>query len=196
MSAVEDRKEIEELLPFFVNGTLQPDERARVETALAEDQDHSADAVWLEALRAQVQVDLPANSPGEFGLARLMRDVDREAAQTIPVQRRFAPALWGALAASVVAVAFVMSGILGVGEPTFEQASGAQVDEGISVIFQPGLDVESLSVAVHDLGLVIVDGPSAMGVYRVAPIEGEDLATLAEALQARADLFEFVESLE
>ena len=195
MSAVEDRKLVEELLPFWVNGTLAEDEAAFVESEVARDAGLASDAGILNRLREQIKSDELANSPGEFGLARLMRDVELEG-KSSAANSRFAPAIWGALAASVVAVAFVMSGLFDSNDPTFEQASGDIAGGSVSVIFQPELAAEDLSLAIYDLGLVIVDGPSALGVYQLAPIEAVDLVQVSADLNRRSDLFEYVEIVE
>ena len=196
MSASAERNEIEELLPFYVNGTLSKPERDLVEEALADDDRLEADKAWVSALRNEVRADSEIRSPGAFGLARLMRDVEKVSPAVAATRSRPSPVLWGALAASVVAVAFVLSGILGVDAPGYEQASGAPVGESVGVIFNSDVDAGTLSAAVYDLGLVVVDGPSALGVYQVAPVEGGDLASLAEMLASRHELFEYVETVD
>lgn len=78
------REELELLLPFHANGTLEGEELAALEAALAEDSDLAAELELLRTIRSGMQADDEIRSPGEFGLARLMRDVEREAAEHGP----------------------------------------------------------------------------------------------------------------
>ena len=71
------RDEISALLPFLANGTLEGDERAEIEAALAEDAALQAELRALRAIRATMQAE-ESFSPGEMGLARLMRGVEAE----------------------------------------------------------------------------------------------------------------------
>jgi hypothetical protein len=66
------------LVPFHVNGTLSPDEAAAVQAWLDADDMALSDVEALAAIRAAMQADLVC-SPGEFGLDRLLREVDRPA---------------------------------------------------------------------------------------------------------------------
>ena len=47
----ENRRRIEELLPFYLNGTLNDDERAEVEAALAEDKTLRWELEFLEGVQ-------------------------------------------------------------------------------------------------------------------------------------------------
>ena len=79
-----DRQELSELLPFYLNGTLDGDERARVEAGLAEDEALRADLEFLKVVQAETLARDAGTSPGDFGLARLVRDIDIERGQTAP----------------------------------------------------------------------------------------------------------------
>ncbi|MEC8196124.1 MAG: hypothetical protein VX228_07375, partial [Pseudomonadota bacterium] len=73
------RDEISALLPFLANDTLEGAERAEVEAAVAADAALQAELTALQAIRQQMQADQEAAySPGEVGLARLMRLVEAE----------------------------------------------------------------------------------------------------------------------
>ena len=64
--------QIHELLAFRANGTLEGEDLATVEAALAADADLRAELAALTAIRATMQAE-EVQSPGDFGLARLMR---------------------------------------------------------------------------------------------------------------------------
>ena len=68
---------IHELLAFRANGTLEGEDLATVEAALDADADLRAELAALTAIRSTMQAE-EVQSPGDFGLARLMRDVEAE----------------------------------------------------------------------------------------------------------------------
>ncbi|MEL6204908.1 MAG: hypothetical protein AAFR47_06310 [Pseudomonadota bacterium] len=73
------QNEIEALLPFLANGTLEGSERTAVEGAVAADPKLDLELSALRAVRERMRAEEIQHSPGTFGLARLMRDVEREA---------------------------------------------------------------------------------------------------------------------
>ena len=70
--------EIEALLPFLANGTLDGDELQEVTAAVAADPQLAFQLAALRGIRDTMQSEGVGSSPGEFGLARLMRDVRSE----------------------------------------------------------------------------------------------------------------------
>ncbi len=108
---------LETLLPFYANGTLETDERAAVQAALAEDPDLRAELQALTAIRSTMQAE-EVQSPGDFGLARLMRDVEADAAETSPQQTRNVVSItrlrvWQAAAMILLAVGLTQVGMQG-----------------------------------------------------------------------------------
>ena len=59
MPDTEERRRLEELLPFYVNGTLDPEETRHLEAALAEDASLRAELAFVQALRGVVQEERP-----------------------------------------------------------------------------------------------------------------------------------------
>lgn len=165
------RDEIEALLPFLANGTLEGAERAEVEAAVAADPGLAADLAALRAARVSMQAD-DVQSPGEFGLARLMREVGRDDAPTAanlarpPLLRR--AAFWQAAAAILLAAVLVL-GLSPEGE-NYELAGADDAD--FIVTFAPDATEEALRLLLLDAGVEIVAGPSALGLYRLAVLPG------------------------
>lgn len=183
------RDEIEALLPFYANGTLAGAERAAVEAALAEDAGLRGDLAALRAVRETMQAE-PVQSPGEFGLARLMREIDRDsAAAPPPAQGRGVSGLWRVAAVLALALALgqlVWSGLQPApGEGPAVTLAGGE-GPGFLLGFAPGTTEAALRELLLDLDLVIVDGPTAVGFYRVVPGDPDtaDLAALRAALAA------------
>lgn len=168
--------DIRELLPFWVNGTLEGDDLARVKAAVAASGDLRAEAEALRALRARIKARPQDQSPGEMGLARLMRAIDRDSATNGAAaglgQRGDLRAVSGLLAASA-AIAAVLASALTLAltrpaEPVYEQASANDPGAVLTVTFHPEATEAAISALLLEKGLVIVDGPSALGLYRLA----------------------------
>jgi hypothetical protein len=67
----------DELLPFYVNGTLSADDRSWVETYLSEHPVARAELQWYESLQTKLREDVPAVS-SEVGLERAMQRIRTE----------------------------------------------------------------------------------------------------------------------
>lgn len=211
-----DRDEIELLLPFQANGTLSPEDEAELAEWLARDADLAEEAEALAAIRADMQAE-PVQSPGEFGLARLMREVARdEATGTNPpplAQARHRPWLWQA-AAVVAMTAFLGQTIVTWDRSQggfefsqdgreFSMASGANgvvmsrppseavFASGLIVAFVPSATEAEIRDLLLSLDLEIVSGPSSLGLYQVA---GTDIAAARVALAAAPQIVESVEN--
>lgn len=204
-----DRDEIELLLPFQANGTLSPEDEAELAEWLARDAGLAEEAEALAAIRADMQAE-PVQSPGEFGLARLMREVARdEATGTNPpplAQARHRPWLWQA-AAVVAMTAFLGQTIVTWDRPEggreFSMASGANgvvmsrppseavFASGLIVAFVPSATEAEIRDLLLSLDLEIVSGPSSLGLYQVA---GTDIAAARVALAAAPQIVESVEN--
>jgi anti-sigma factor RsiW len=191
-----NRTEIEALLPFYVNGTLRGDERASVEAALDDDARLRDEAAALGHIRQSMRDIDMGHTPGEFGLARLMRDIDRAAPVRQPAVRRQSALLpWGLAAAAAVALVAVGLGRFGFEESApYTQASGGADETFLTLAFQPEASQAQVSDLLLEYGLVIVDGPSAIGLYRVDPGQGRDLAALAAELRDREEVIESVDT--
>ncbi|RMA41849.1 zf-HC2 domain-containing protein [Rhodophyticola porphyridii] len=182
----------EELLPFYVNGTLDAAERAEVDAALADSADLRAELEVLTALRKQMQAE-EVESPGEFGLARLMRDVDRdgpassapgeEPGNVVPIRRL---RIWQIAAALVLAIGLAQSVILlnAPGDPGFELASGGAAGADFVVGFAPDATEAQIRALLLNAGVEISAGPSALGLYELAVLDETGIQAAEEMLLA------------
>lgn len=178
-----------ELLPFLANETLEAEERAALEALVADDAEMQAELAALRAIRDTMQAEDAGFSPGEIGLARLMRDVETEAPapQITPPMKR--PVLWQIAAAFLLAVvvgqAFVMTQNADTGG--LELAGGT--DAAFEITIVPDAAESEIRALLLDAGVEIVAGPSALGIYQLSPIEGVTDAD-ARGILAASDLIE------
>ena len=76
----------DELLPFYVNGTLEPTDREWVDAYLREHPKSAAELQWYRSLQDTMQRDAPAVS-AEVGLDKVMARIRAERAPTrVPAQ--------------------------------------------------------------------------------------------------------------
>lgn len=190
-AAANQTTDIRELLPFFVNGTLEGDERAAVEAAIESESALFFEAEEMRTLRDAMHERPQEVSPGGFGLARLNREINQTTRHRR--QRRVAASLAAMAAVAVfAAVAVVSLGPVGP-DDAFIQASGETDVPAFTVTFQPDATEADISAALGAYDLTIVDGPSAVGLYRLAAPEGADLAAIGAALEARPQVFDMVD---
>jgi hypothetical protein len=184
------RAEIEALLPFLVNGTLDGPERDDVEAALDADPDLRAQYHALVAIRDQMRGEEMDYSPGDIGLARLMRSIDVEGSGTAaspppvaaPATR---PMPWRIAAAVLLAVVLAQGVMLMRGDSVGGYELAGENRAVLQAAVRPDTPEAALRAALLQAGVEIVGGPSALGLYALAPVD-----PAASAAEARAALLE------
>ncbi len=175
------RDEISALLPFLINETLEPEERAEVMAAVSSDPALEAEVEALRGIRESMQNE-DTFSPGEMGLARLMRDIKSEFAtlQVASAKRSF---IWPAIAATLLAVVLGQ----GVFQMQTDNSGGYQLagdeDAAIVVIFQPEATEQSIRALMLSAGVEIVSGPSALGRYGLELVEDAAIDEVLNSLK-------------
>jgi hypothetical protein len=86
------KSRFDELLPFYVNGTLAEADRAFVELYLREHPQAAAELKWYEALQTKLRSDVPPVS-SEVGLERALRRIHTEGPVPQQARRAAAPSL-------------------------------------------------------------------------------------------------------
>ncbi|MCB2129194.1 MAG: hypothetical protein KDE03_08990 [Rhodobacteraceae bacterium] len=183
---VDTRLRAIELLPFHVNGSLSAEERAGVENLLATDEDARRQHEQLVGLRRVIQAEETGPTPGEFGLARLKSAIDSERR----VRR------WqGLVAASVAGLAVagaIAYAVLPGGEPVYVQAGASAGHPLLVIAFRPDAPQGAVSELLVDNDVVIVDGPSALGLYHAALPDARPGGDVLQALRSASSLVESV----
>ena len=197
---------LELLLPWYVNGTLEAEERQQVEAYLERNSDARDEVALLRELRQQVKDEKIENSPGELGLQRLKREIkqagaqpggaDRMTGRTVTVASFWRP-LAVAACLAVVVQAGVMIGLGGWPGSDVEIASGTVglTAPVLQVTFEPSATEQEIRDVLQSAGASIADGPTALGIYNLRLVDAgttsvdEALATL----RSRADVVTFAE---
>ncbi len=190
------REEIEALMVFLSNDTLAESEREAVESAIAKDSQLQTELEVLRSMRTKMKNEMPQTTPGEFGLMRLMREIDKEPqqhAQAAPANSRF----WKIATAAVVAL-FAIQSVVILTNPRYniELAGGGndrQSGPALLVAFSEGATEGDIRALLLELDLVIVDGPSALGLYTLAAKDDAARGVALTRLKGAQSLIDSVE---
>lgn len=173
-------EQAQQLLPWYVNGTLETDEAAMVEAHLAECAECRADLAAEQVLAREVAA-LPLDV--EHAWSMLSDRIDaagppRRLVEPVPFLRRKVAIGWalGGPLAAAAAVAFAVVVVPGAPSPAGEtyRALGSAptaAPGNALVMFKPDARDSDLRAALIKAGARIVDGPTASGAYvvRIAP---------------------------
>jgi len=173
-------EQAQQLLPWYVNGTLEPDDRAMVEAHLAECVECRADLAAEQVLARDVAA-LPLDVEHAWSMLSERIDAEgppRRLAEPVPFLRRKVAMGWalGGPLAAAAAVAFAVMVVPGAPSPAGEtyralgSAPTAQPGNAL-VMFRPDARDVDLRSALTKAGARVVDGPTATGAYvvRIAP---------------------------
>lgn len=175
-----DRRELEELLPAYVNGSLDAATASAVATAVAEDPALADEVRFLAALRDHLQAADTGTAPGAMGWQRLRRSLDRQP-QTMAWSRLWRPA--AAVAAALVIA--IQAGLLWQAqaptEPAYVPLAAATAGQ-IQIRFAPTATAAEIRNLLAAVGLDIVSGPGAAGVYRLRLVGDAGEADITAAI--------------
>ena len=166
----------DELLPWFVSGTLADEERHEVEQHVASCLTCQQEITLLERIRTQVKAT-PTQSPGEAGLTRFLREVHEEQAVTrAPAE----PPSWGwrtGLAIAASFIIFIQAGLLidvwFLSKPILPLAGPQAQSSVLQITFEPSVTEAQIRQTMDQIHATFIDGPSSLGIYRVR-IEGAE----------------------
>lgn len=177
-------RQTQELLPWYADGTLEPDEHALVEAHIAECADCRADLESDRSLRLQI-ADMSTGL--ERGWAAMREKIDaapqQRPARAVPFLRRPIAVGW-ALAAQLVAATLILAMMLPASRPTAEPAyhvlgsDPTAVSGNIIVLFKPDTTEGDMRAALVQTNARLVDGPTASGAYVLHVPEGNRPAVL------------------
>jgi anti-sigma factor RsiW len=165
----DEHERMSELLPWYVNATLDPGEAAQVERHLTFCADCRKESERLQAV-ADVQEEAWRPSPAHF--ARIMTRIEAPSFwqrrvswfKQTPRPVRFAFALQTVALVALVAVVALRPKVF---ETLSRPPAAASSRARLHVVFASDLSEEGLRRLLQGAQAIIVDGPSADGVYTV-----------------------------
>lgn len=155
----------DELLPWYVNGTLAGSERQEVAAHLQGCERCRQEVAWLQSLHTRVKADA-ASSPGELGLHRLLREAKAQKSAARQPRQWWRPAL-AAAAIVIVIQSAVLINFLNRPAPIVPLGGPAAAGVVLQVKFAPDATEAQIRKLLQKTGATIVDGPGALGVYRL-----------------------------
>lgn len=182
------RDELESLLPFYVNGTLEGDDLAAVERWLRDDPEAQAALAEAESEFSETLAVNEAIRPPADALSRFSKALD---AQAGPVRAASSPSLLASLmgrfmaipagvawAAAAIAIGFILvqSALQPGGRgPDFEVAGsedGTATMPFALVSFKPDAKMADITAFLADNRATILSGPAAGSIFKVGiPVE-------------------------
>ncbi|HEX5262300.1 MAG TPA: zf-HC2 domain-containing protein [Phenylobacterium sp.] len=195
-------REVQELLPWYLNGQLDPAEEDRVRAHLSVCAECQAEVRFQERLGPEI-AHLPLNVEHSWSRMRRMVEADRAPAgrprpepgwggrswAPIGVAWRTAP-LWGVGALTGALLVAVVAYSPPFGATAQYHALGARVTPtsgNVMVIFRPDTPERSLRGALLAIHARLVDGPTEADAYVLSVPAPEREAALA-ALRARPEV--------
>jgi Putative zinc-finger len=179
-----DHREAWELIPWVVNATATEQERALVHAHLADCADCTSEFRFQSELRTAVLGTSTPVADASASFLKLSARLDSAPAATATYRRRFAAFTGRRTLLAVVALEAVcvigLSTALSVRGPTLGVAAYRTLGAGaefprhatIRAVLDPALSLSELQAMLAELQLQIVAGPSAAGVFSLAPEAG------------------------
>lgn len=176
-AATREHAVIQELLPFFINGTLSELERARVVRHVTGCSNCRAALDEERRLLQWMRAAPDRASDAQAAWKRLARAVETESRSR---ERWLRPAqAWSVGLAAAAAVLLLLTPVVvvdpesrnGAYRTLSSEATDARVGGTIRAVFVPRATVGDIENLLAGTGCKIVSGPSPRGVYTLAPSE-------------------------
>ncbi|VAX09734.1 hypothetical protein MNBD_GAMMA26-1184 [hydrothermal vent metagenome] len=194
MTDTTQKETTDKLLPWYINNTLSSEEKVEVIAYLeAGGKEAEAELQLLQKIAEQSQQNCNMPSPGELGWKRLQRQIRAEGRENVAVQSKgsgltwYRPALAAALAIIVVQGAFLLDNKSGSDGDLYQPLSASQAQTPLlQVQFSPATTAQQVREVLRAAKVNIVDGPSAVGIYRLQATPATLVATQAAAKKLNA----------
>jgi hypothetical protein len=195
----------DELLPFYVNGTLNEADRAWVDAYLREHPDADAELRWTDSLQRKLRDDVPAVS-SEVGMERALKRIHSEGPLPMRARRAAAPSLADKLReffaslvpqpmlkpalAGALAVVFVQAVVIANLADEVDEASeiramqGSVIEKGpyLKVNFKPDAREADIRLLLVEINGSLKAGPGQLGDYFVSVPEAQ-IAAVTQKLE-------------
>lgn len=159
-----------ELLPWFVNETLSTEDQHTVEQHLEACRQCQQEIALLQKMRTQVK-KIRTESPGEFGLNRLLRTVRNDRTATEASQQTSSQWWKTGFAIAASLIIFVQSGLLidtwYISKPMIPLSGPQEHGLVLQVSFTPTTTEAQIREVITAIHGRFIDGPSSLGIYRI-----------------------------
>jgi len=188
-----NHEKVWEILPWYVNGTLEGHEHELVARHILRCQSCADEVARCQSIAAAVRsAEEAARTPSPEQLARLMERIDRGSTSAAPQRWRLGVREWiekirltfqetpslfrWALAAETAAIVLLAAAIIFQGSigPSFYRTlsdPGKGLEPGrvrVQVVFADDITEREIRTVLSSIGATIVAGPTPMAVYTVA----------------------------
>ncbi|QPH54077.1 hypothetical protein [Pontivivens ytuae] len=186
-----------ELIPWYVNGSLPPEEMEAVEERLATSEEFAAEVAVQRRLAEKMATVDPFEAPSSQSWEKLRAQIEADNKARTPQKDAggWLRGFRGGLLPAGLAVAAFLALIILVApvEDGFRTLTSGGAEAETAIRFQPvaGLDADRLAQILASYGLELIAGPSEAGVYTAVPAdgaEGTDLETLSETLMTAPEI--------
>ncbi|MEM9011411.1 MAG: hypothetical protein AAGE18_09295 [Pseudomonadota bacterium] len=176
----------EDELLNYARGLATPDLSARIEAAMMEDRAFGAEIAVMRGLGPALKEAETGPAQTDLGWRRLEAAIRREGAGAPSSASRRPAMLWRAAAIVLGMVALGQAAYLAreatVGAPAYDTATSVAEDHVLGIAFADQANAAEIAALLRAADGRLIDGPSALGLYRVA-------FPSAEALEAAESQF-------
>jgi hypothetical protein len=163
----------EDELLIYVRGASSPALADRIEAMMARDPALRAEIALMRGLKPALADADTGQPPGEFGWTKLQAAIRRDEAQRHRGLSRRQLVVWRVAAAFLgVAVlgqiAYIASAPMTVDDATYRTASEPTEAHVLGIGFAPDANAAEIGALLRAANARIIDGPSVLGLYRVA----------------------------
>ena len=161
----------EDDLLSYIRGSASPELSARIDATAAQDPSFKAEIALMRGLGPAIKSDDTRRAATEFGWRRLEKAIRNDSARrpaTAPRQM----VIWRAAAAILVVAVLGQAGYIitqpGLDDPIYRTASGDTEDHVLAIAYAPDATAGAIADLLRTADARVIDGPSAIGLYRVA----------------------------
>ena len=185
-----DKNKIIELLPWYANNSLDEEETRMVNEALKNDDELKKEYELFISLSSNIKSNQKP-SPGEIGLARLKRGIKASQSTGGHTAKGWKLA---AIAASLVIVVQIGVILNQNSEPQYYRPldGGNILANTIGVSISSAATEQQIRDTLVNSGAVIIDGPSAAGIYRLRSTT--EIDTTIQSLQAYPEVITHIQT--